>query len=151
MENQNTGSSLFELTINDNLKNSLSGAAVWAGIVGVLSFINSILGLVQYFMLKNKTPRFQQFEGFETQTYSSDTGTNLFSAILSLVVSGLIFYFLNKFKSQTKAGLNGNSPDLVSSGLQGLSAYFILMGIITILILAAMVIIFAGAATGGTR
>jgi hypothetical protein len=151
MENQNTGSSLFELTLNDNLKNSLSGAAKWAGVVGILTLINSIVGLVQYFILKNRTPKYQQFEGFESSTNMADSGGNLISAIISLLISGLIFYFLNRFSNHTKSGINGNNPDMVSSGLQGLSSYFILTGVIIIIVLVIVLLAMLGLAAGGTR
>lgn len=151
MDNQNTNSSLFELTVNENLKNSLRGAGVWAGIVGILTLINSILGFVQYFMLKNKAPRYQQFEGFDAG-YSSQSGSaSIFSAIISLVISTLIFYFLNRFSSQTKNGVNGNNPDMVSSGFQGLSSYFILTGVIIILVLVFLLLAVVGVAAGGAR
>lgn len=151
MDNQHSNSSLFELTLNENLKNSLRGAATWAGIVGILTLVSSILGFVQYFMLKNKAPQFQRLEGFDGGTYETAGGASIASPLISLVISLIIFVFLNRFSTNTKNGINGNSPDRVSTGLQGLSSYFILWGVFVIIMLIFVVVVVIGAAAGGSR
>ena len=125
----------------------LRGAAVVAGLAAMLSLVTSILKLVTAFMNKGKaTSQFN--EGFGQAKVES--GDNIASSIVGLIISILLFYFLNKFSSQVKTGLNGNNQELVNSGFGGLAGYLITWGIIVIILLVALLILIAGAAAGRT-
>ncbi len=136
MDNQNTNQSLFSLRINENAKAQLKGAAVVAGVAAILSLTNSILSVVKAFMEKNKPAVEYQLEGFPQASVSAQRTGNVAGAIISLIIAILLFYFLNRFSTQTKTGLNANNSELVSSGIGGLSAYFVTAGILIIIVLA---------------
>jgi len=92
---------------------------------------------VAAFVNKTKTPIESRYEGFsQTTTASLERTSNIAAAIITLIISALLFYFLNRFASQTKTGLNANNTEIVNSGFGGLSAYFVTMGIILIICLA---------------
>lgn len=148
MDNQNQ--SLFSLRINENTKMHLRGAAVVAGVAAIFSLVSSILKLVTAFMDKGKTTT-GYTEGFGQSRLSTDSGTSIGGAIFGLIISILLFYFLNRFSSQVKTGLNGNNQELVNSGLGGLSGYMITIGIIFIILLVFVLIAIAGVAAGGSR
>jgi hypothetical protein len=148
MDNQNQ--SLFSLRINENTKTHLRGAAVVAGVAAIFSLVSSILKLVTAFMNKGKTTT-EFTEGFGRSGISTESGDGIGSAIFGLVISILLFYFLNRFSSQVKTGLNGNNQELVNSGLGGLSGYLITIGIIFIILLILVLIVIAGAAAGSGR
>lgn len=143
MDNQ---SNLFALRINENTKTQLRGAAVVAGVAAIFSLVGTILNVVMSFMNKGKTVT--RSEGFGESRMAVESGGNIISTIIGLGISILLFYFLNKFASQTKTGLNGNNPELVSSGLGGLSSYFITFGIIMILLLVLVLVLIAGLGAG---
>lgn len=74
---------------------------------------------------------------------------NMVSIVISLIVTFLLFYFLNRFSSQAKAGLNSNNQQLVNNGLGNLSSYFVTIGILVIICLALFlfVIVLRGGST----
>ena len=135
MDNQNTNQSLFALHISDNTKMQLKGAAVLAGIAAILSLVNQIISFVMVIMNKNKVPVEYRTEGFSPTTSAEKAGS-IVGGVITLIIGILLFYFLNKFSTQTKAGLNGNNQEVVNNGLSGLSAYFVTLGILLIIGLA---------------
>jgi small-conductance mechanosensitive channel len=148
MEYQNTNQSLFDLNFNENLKTQLRGAAVWGGIAAILALASTVIGLVRAFMEKNNPPAAYRIEGFGDATMKAQNTGNIFSAVISLIVSIVLFYFLNRFATQTKTGLNGNNPELISNGLGGLSSYFITIGVIVILCLVLLLLAVVGGLAG---
>jgi hypothetical protein len=149
MDNLNTNQSLFNLRINENLKTQLRGAAVSAGIAAILGLSSSILKVIVSIINRNKTTIEYNYEGFNRTNLSAERTGNIAGTIITLIISILLFYFLNKFSSQTKTGLNGNNQQLVNSGLSGLSAYMVTIGVIVIICLALMLIVLAGVSAGG--
>ena len=107
MDTHNTNESLFNLRINDHLRSQLKGAAVVAGIAAMLSLCSSILKVVASFMAKNKLE--YRYEGFNQTTASVERTSSVAGAVITLIISVLLFYFLNRFASQVKTGLNANN------------------------------------------
>ncbi|HLG38296.1 MAG TPA: hypothetical protein VI461_01470 [Chitinophagaceae bacterium] len=147
MEYPNTNQSLFNLRINENTKIQLRGAAVVAGISAILTLVSAILSITGSFIARNKTV--YQYEGFgQTRV---ETGSNILGSVIMLVINVLLFYFLNRFSTQTKQGLNASNSQLVNNGLGGLSAYFVTIGILLIIALLFMLIIIAAGVSSGAR
>lgn len=146
MENQYTDRPLFTLGINENAKSSLRGAATVAGVAAILSLVASIIRLISSFVERNKIE--YRYEGFTQQRVAVESSGNIGGAIFGLLISILLFYFLNRFASQTKTGLNGNNSQLVNEGLGGLANYFITIGVIVILCIVLVVVVLAGAMAG---
>lgn len=140
MEYQDTNSSLFNLSLTDNVKTQLKGAALWAGIAAILSLVTTIINIVVQFMGGGASARYKSTEGFnEAVVVQAEMAGNIVSAVITLAITGLFFYFLYRFASLTKAGLNNNDQEMVNNGLGSLSAYFITIGIIFIIALAVFV------------
>ncbi|MEI9944830.1 MAG: hypothetical protein WDN26_11480 [Chitinophagaceae bacterium] len=139
MESQHN--SLFDLHIDENAKQSLKGTAVTAGIAAILSLIVSIVGVIKFFVDKSRTG----YENFG-ETGRVQSATNLFSVIISLVITILLFYFLNRFSTYTKNGINASNAQSLNEGLGGLANYFKTMGIllIIVIILAFLAILVIG-------
>ncbi len=140
--------SLFDLRINDNLRIHLRSAAVVAGIAALLSFASSILKVVTAFMNKGKTSLEYRYEGFNQTTASVERTSSIAGAIVTLVISILLFYFLNRFSTKTKTGLNVNNPQIVNTGFGGLSGYFVTLGILLIIFLALFLLFIVGMMAG---
>jgi hypothetical protein len=136
MENQEIGTSLFDLSFTEDVKTQMRGAAVWAGVAAILSLVTAIIGAVLQFTGNSPVDKYKQTEGFNDAAKMAQTGANIFSVVISLGLTVMFFYFLNRFATLTKKGLNENNQELVSQGLGGLSAYFIAMGVIFIIVLA---------------
>jgi hypothetical protein len=149
MYNQNTNQSLFTLGINENTKVQLKGAAVLAGIVAILSLAGSVLSLIQTFIVRNKTTIEYKYEGFNQPTVAVQRTGNIAGGVIMLIISILLFYFLNRFSSQTKLGLNASNQQLVNNGLGGLSSYFVTVGILLIICLVLVLLaVVAGLSAG---
>ena len=132
MENSQADSSLFEFQYDEELKNSLQGAANWAGMAALISFASSILGMVNFFVQRAKMQAiYRQYTEYGISEPSM--GGGLISAMISFVIGVLLFVFLLKFTKKTKQGLETNETYLISEGLSGLSVYFRIIGIVLII------------------
>lgn len=149
MENQNTNKSLFDLSFNENAKTQLRGAAGWAGIAAIFSLVSTALSFIRAIMGRSSTRTEYKFEGFSQTKMGVEKSENMVSIVISLIVTFLLFYFLNRFSSQAKAGLNSNNQQLVNNGLGNLSSYFVTIGILVIICLALFlfVIVLRGGST----
>ena len=150
MENQNTNRSLFDLSFNENAKTQLRGAAVWAGIAAIFSLVSAALSFISAIMGRTSTRTEYKFEGFNQTRMSAEKSENIVSVVISLIITFLLFYFLNRFSSQTRAGLNSNNQQLVNNGLGNLSSYFVTIGILVIICLALFLFVIA-LSGGGIR
>jgi NADH:ubiquinone oxidoreductase subunit 6 (subunit J) len=143
MESQNTNQSLFDFNINENVKTHMRSAAVWAGSAAILSLVGAIIGIIRSVVQKNTVREYNRFEGFGQPRVTTSSSGGMLGAVISLIVAILLFYFLNRFATMTKNGLDNNNQSLVNSGLANLSSYFITVGIIVIILLAFCVLILA--------
>lgn len=138
MENTSGETSLFDLQIDENMKKSLSGLAVWAGIAAIVSFAGSILGLVNYFVQRAKIQALYSEYGGYAMSESSMAG-GLVSTFISFLIGVVLFVFLMKFSSKTKAGVEASESGQISEGISALSVYFTIVGILIIIVLIFMV------------
>ena len=136
MDFQNPNQSLFSLRVNDNLRTQLKGAAAVAGVAAILSLVNNIIGIIGNFITMDKVTTGSRNEGFNQPAMPISLTANIFVMVVVLVIYVLLFLFLFRFSSKTKTGLNANSPEILNSGLGGLSAYFVMLGILLIICLA---------------
>lgn len=157
MEYQDTNSLSAGLRIDDSVKHSLRGAATTAGIAALIFIINTGLGIVSFFVdatrPKEEAVELEGFEGMGQMEGMENLGMGMgiFFLLISVIISVVIFYFLNRFSTLTKTGLNNNNQVEVSNGLRYISSYFKLMGILFILICGgALLVFFALLAGTGT-
>ena len=131
MENQDTNKSLFDISFDEQVKQSLKGAAVWGGMAAIVSIIGSILGVVNYFIQKGKASSYDGFEGYRVQRTAEASG--LVTVFITLIIGIILFVFLNKFSRKAKAGIEQNDQYLISEGLGSLSTYFKFVGVLLII------------------
>ena len=135
MENSNSDKSLFDLSFDENVKQSLKGAATWGGLAAIVSLIGSILGLVNYFVEKGKESRYGGNSLEEMQIQQAANTGGFVSVVITLIIGIILFYFLNKFSRSAKAGIDTNDHYLINEGLGSLSTYFKFIGVLLIIIL----------------
>jgi hypothetical protein len=141
MENVNTDKSLFDISFDENVKQNLKGAAVWAGIAAIVSLVQSILGLVNYFVQKGKLSRYSgDYESIRVRQATEAGG--LVSVAITLIIGIILFVFLFKFSNKAKAGVAASDEFLINEGLGSLSTYFKFIGVL-------LIIVFAFAILGG--
>lgn len=137
MENNTTGESLFDLQLDEGLKQSLRGTAVWAGIAAVVSLVSSLISFAAYFIQQNKLRHV--YREYEMNLPAENSG-NLASAVISFLIGLVLFGLLYKFSSRTKAGVDAGDPGQIYAGLNGLSSYFKLIGVLLIIVLVLVVL-----------
>jgi len=135
MENSTSDKSLFDLSFDENVKQSLKGAATWGGLAAIVSLIGSILGLVNYFVEKGKESRYGGNSLEEMQIQQAANTGGFVSVVITLIIGIILFYFLNKFSRSAKAGVDTNDHYLINEGLGSLSTYFKFIGVLLIIIL----------------
>ena len=135
MENSTSDKSLFDLSFDENVKQSLKGAATWGGIAAIVSLIGSVLGLVNYFVEKGKESRYGGNSLEEMQIQQAANTGGFVSVVITLIIGIILFYFLNKFSRSAKAGIDTNDHYLINEGLGSLSTYFKFIGVLLIIIL----------------
>lgn len=133
-ENTNPSTSLFDFNIDENLKQSLRGAANWAGIAAIVSFAGSIVALINYFMQRAKLQALYSEYGSFGASSPAMTG-GLVSAFISFAIGIVLFVFLLKFSRKSKMGVDSGESYLINEGLSGLSVYFKVIGIILIIVI----------------
>ena len=134
MENSTSDKSLFDLSFDENVKQSLKGAATWGGLAAIVSLIGSILGLVNYFVEKGKESRYGGNSLEEMQIQQAANTGGFVSVVITLIIGIILFYFLNKFSRSAKAGVDTNDHYLINEGLGSLSTYFKFIGVLLIII-----------------
>jgi len=134
MEQQNQDSSLFDLRIDENTKEQLRGLSKWAMIVVVTSIISLVLSIIQAFTAKRETVEYGSFK------MQADKNPNVGSVIISVIVSAILAYMLYQFSVFTKKGVDNLSQPDLNKGLSSLRSYFMVYGIIIIIVMAIILV-----------
>lgn len=132
---ENTNKSLFDISFDENVKQNLKAAATWGGIAAVVTLARSILGMINYFVLRGKISRYNYggYEGMRVQQTAEATG--IVSIVIGLIITIILFTFLNKFSRKTKSGIDANDHSLINVGLGNLSTYFKIIGVLLIIMI----------------
>jgi hypothetical protein len=134
MEQQNPESSLFDLKVDENTKEQLRGLSKWTMIVVITTIISLVLSLIQALMVKKDTIEYGSYR------LQSQKSPNIGSVIISLIISGLLAYLLYQFSVSTKKGVDNMSQEDLNKGLGSLKSYFMVYGIIIIIVMAIVLV-----------
>lgn len=138
MENTSGNNSLFDLSFDNNVKSNLRDLAVWAGLAAIVSLVNSILGLVNYFIQVNKINNMVGDMGSSSRMMAG----GMVWPLISLGIGIALFIFLNKFSRLSKSGVDTNDSYLINEGLGNLATYFKFVGILIIILLVIFLLLF---------
>jgi hypothetical protein len=140
MEQDNRSSDLFnEMSIDGMGKQYLRSIASWAMVIVVVAVIGYIMEILDFFRAK---PEYSsRIEGFGGLTRAMGNST-AFSVFFGIAIGLLINYFLFRFASQAKAGLDGHDQWKLNSSFSNLKAYFMACSIILIIVLVFFLLIF---------
>jgi hypothetical protein len=135
---------LNDFTLDDKVKNSIRGAANAGGVAAMLILISALIGIVSFVIsLANPPEPDSILEGFDRQPgFEGSAVTDGIGLIISLAISALMFYFLNRFATYTKSALNNNNQNQLVDGLEKLASYFKTLGIIFIIVCCVSVLAF---------
>lgn len=129
-QNQNfQENSLFDLSVDETAKSHLRSMATWGMVIVISAVIGYVLTILRAVQGK---PPVAQSEGFGT---AFTTGGNLGGTIFGIVIGLLVNYFLFQFANLTKRGVNGMSQSDLNAGFYNLKIYFVIIGVLLIIIL----------------
>jgi len=137
MENQEQQSpGLFELQFDENAKSSVKTMATWGMIIVITSLVGYVLAIVKYIKQKNDIESVFNSEDFGGGSSMMRTsGPNLVSVVISVLIGCLVTYFLYMFASKAKKGMEGMSEYDVNVGFANFKNYFLVIGILLIIVL----------------
>lgn len=128
--------SIFDISdrpIDDKVRGSLRALAIMAGTAAAVMLINAIISLASAFVPYGQRVENNR-EGFDSNNgLAIEQGVMMgvvLQAVIFLAVWGVLFYFLFGFSRKTLRGLDGNSQELVTTGLGNLASYFKILGVL---------------------
>jgi membrane protein YqaA with SNARE-associated domain len=132
MENQNQLDNIFNISFDDNSRESLRTIALWARICAVCAFVGYAIALILAFFGKVGLP--DNSEG-SSLINSFGRASLITGALISAIIGGAINYFLYRFAADAKEGLASVNQVKLNEGLINLKTYFKILGIILLIVL----------------
>ena len=129
------------------LKNSILGTAKLAGITAILSIAGTIVAAITSLSKPKSTAA---KEGFGDSAIFNFEGSSIFSVMISLIINGLLFYYLFRFLKMSRRAVQNDHNHLLASGFYSLAAYFRIVSILLILSSVLIALAALGMAAGKT-
>jgi|SRR6218665_347025 len=141
MEQDNTSSDLFsEMSIDAMGKQYIRSLASWAMVTVVVAVIGYVLNILELF--KEKPVAYNSAEGFG-RLPAAFGQSSLFSVFFGIAIGILVNFFLFRFATLAKAGVDGHDQQKLTSSFTNLKAYFMACSIILIIIFVFFLLIFS--------
>lgn len=135
MENNNLyESDIFELKLEPEVKDQLLGMATWARIIAVAAFFSMALSFIVTLTGGGKS-----VSGSGTMASIGKAG-ELAGVIISTIIGVILNLFLYRFATQAKRALETTDQTLLEGGLNNLTGYFKMMGILLLIVLVFAVL-----------
>lgn len=135
MENNNLyESDIFELKLEPEVKDQLLGMATWARIIAVAAFFSMALSFIVMLTRGGKS-----VSGSGTMASIGKAG-ELAGVIISTIIGVILNLFLYRFATQAKRALETTDQTLLEGGLNNLTGYFKMMGILLLIVLVFVVL-----------
>ena len=136
MQDDNQGHLFTELGFDHTARQHILSIASWAMIVVVVSVIGYILNLVQ--IVTGAKEAVPQSEGFGMVDVFAANNTT--SSVISIIIGLLINFFLYRFASMARSGINELNQDQLNRSFNNLKFYFVTVSVILIVVFAAVIL-----------
>ena len=130
MQPENESRLFNNLEFDPAARNHIRSMASWAMIIVAASVIGYVISLIQAFRMSGQTVARSEGFDFPMKMGSSAIG----SAIISVAIGLLINYFLYRFASQARSGIEGLNQQQLSRSFGNLKTYFMATSIIIIIV-----------------
>ena len=147
MDQQYSGQPLLDLEVDPQVSRSFREATRWAKFIAIVwsIFLGIILvgGIIGGAKLADNLA--YTLEEYQSPYASIVAGGLLLMVIAIVVVGTIVVFFMFRFSSQIKTGLEREEQSLFISGLRSLRNYFTIFGIVSLLyfVLGVITVIFA--------
>jgi hypothetical protein len=132
MENENQLDTFFKISFNDNAREQLKAIALWARICALCAFVSYVVALIVAIFGKTVSSAYSE------QSYQVTSAVKTWaiaSALISGIIGFAINYFLYRFATDAKKGLDTIDQVKLNEGLLNLKTYFKILGIIVLVAL----------------
>ena len=126
MEDQHTTETIFNVTLDQEAKSLLKTTALWAKIIAIIAFVEVGISLVTAFIGKSNA--------------MGIVGA-IFASLIGAVISILLNVFLYRFSQKTADAISSSNQELLAQGIHSLRNYFMVLGIILIIVLSLFAIV----------
>jgi len=143
METQNQQDSIFVFSFDSASREYLKKITLWAKICALCAFAGYVIALVDAFFMKKTvtTSYIESGDGLTTTTKLS-TGSTILGTIIVVIIGCVINYFLLRFSTMTRTGIDSMNQLPVNQGMGNLRNYFKTIGILLLIVLIIMALIF---------
>ena len=142
MQEENQPDLFTDISIDHTAKQHILSIASWAMIMVVVAVIGYVLSIFQLFAAPKQLA--VRSEGFDMTT--AFTGDSISFTFGGIIIGLLINFFLYRFASMARNGVNNLNQDALNKSFNSLKIYFVIMSAILILVFAACLLIVVGAA-----
>jgi len=129
---ENTESLLPDLLIDHEVTSNLKETSRWARFIAIVSIIGIALLIL---CMSIAGSYFIEIYSKILPGVEAYAGILVVIVIISLIILGIMMYFLLRFSSQIRKSIETQDQDLFNKGLYSLQIYFTIGGIIAILTL----------------
>jgi hypothetical protein len=119
------------VSIDTSAAEHIRSIASWAMIVVVTSVIGYVLSILELF--RPAVIDSPQAEGFSVPVVG--TSTSIVGTIFTILLGLTVNYFLYRFASGVKTGVNGMQMEQINQGFRSLKMYFTISTILMIIVL----------------
>lgn len=140
MENQTLPDTVKSIQLDEYAKQTVRATAGIAGIAAILIIVRAVVTLTGFFVERSRTAVVVGDEYFDNAPKPESNGIlSVIFAILVFVITALLSYFLYRFSTNAKSGVDNSEVAGVNTGLGALTYYFKLVGILLIIMMAIVI------------
>ncbi len=131
MEEQKQSHLFNDLEFDQTAKQHILSIASWAMTVVIVAVIGYVITLVGEFSTSAEpVTRPEGFGGFGLALTGGNTGITVFIILIGLLIN----FFLYRFASQAKNGINGLSQEQLTRSFNSLKTYFMILSVVGIIL-----------------
>lgn len=135
MQDENQVHLFNDLEFDSTAKQHITSIASWAMVIVVTAVIGYLVNILELFSKPEVAVR---SEGFDFG--ASISATNTFSSVIGIIIGLLINYFLYRFASLARTGVNSLDQSALSKSFNSLKSYFIITTVILIIVFVIVVL-----------
>ena len=140
MQDENQTHRFTELGFDHTARQHILSIASWAMVIVVVAVIGYVLNIVQ--LITGNEQAVPRSEGFGMA--NTLAGNNTMSAVIGILIGLLINFFLYRFATMARNGINGLNQDQLNKSFNNLKLYFVTMSVILIIVFVGVLFVAIG-------
>lgn len=136
---QNSGSSLFSLSLDAQNSYTLRSVASWAKVLGVVSIIIAILSVVGGIVFQQNAGKLDEYSSYRYRSSGMSSGSLGSLGLAVYVIMGLLYGISGMFAlnagNKINTGLKTNSMEMLNGGFAAARNFFAFWAILMIIFL----------------